>query len=176
MEDGAGLIEAAAAGAVRRFGLSCPWWHSSAAGKVSLTKPPSAPARVAPAVAVPGEPKPAAVAAQPERTESVRARTPAVQYVESRTTTRGREYTLRALGAAEPRMFTLLIPGEAFSSHTIRFQDGPDLCFRRLQRELTADPDLLPDDGMVLTAEEIGDYRAGREQPANERRRRSPDV
>jgi hypothetical protein len=99
---------------------------------------------------------------------------PSVQYVEVRTTELGREYTLLALGGAEPRLFVLLIPGEAFTSRAVRFQDGPDLCFRRLQRELTADPDLLPDGGMVLTAEEIGDYRAGREQPANERRRRGP--
>jgi len=95
-----------------------------------------------------------------------------VQYVDVRTTVLGREYTLRALGATEPRTFVLLIPEEAFTSRTIRFQDGPDLCFRRLQRELTADPDLLPDGDMILTADEISDYRAGREQPANERRRR----
>ena len=117
---------------------------------------------------------PAPDAPKPEKAEPVRSRTPAVQYVDFRTTDLGREYTLRALGAAEPRLFVLLIPNEAFSSRAVRFQDGPDLCFRRLQRELTADPDLLPDGDMALTTEEISDYRAGREQPANERRRRKP--
>jgi len=105
----------------------------------------------------------------------MRTSTPSVQYIDMRTTGLGREYTLRALGAAEPRVFVLLIPGEAFASRAIRFQDGPDLCFRRLQRELTADPDLLPDGDMVLTPEEIDNYRAGREQPSNERRRRGPN-
>ena len=121
---------------------------------------------------MPQEPKPAPSADVPKRSEPTRARTPSGQYIDMRTTVLGREYTLRALGAAEPRVFVLLIPGAAFASHAIRFQDGPDLCFRRLQRELTADPDLLPADDLVLTDQEITDYRAGREQPANERRRR----
>jgi hypothetical protein len=125
---------------------------------------------------VPREPLPAPSAEVPERAEPTRSRTPSVQYVDVRTTVHGREYMLRALGPAEPRVFVLLIPEEAFSSRAIRFQDGPDLCFRRLQRELTADPDLLPDGDMVLTAEEISDYRAGREQPANERRRRGTNA
>ncbi len=99
-----------------------------------------------------------------------------MQYVDVRTRADGREYTLRALSQAEPRTFVLLIPGEAFTSRAIRFQDGPDLCFRRLQRELIADPDLLPDGDMILTAEEISDYRAGREQPAKERFRRGPAI
>jgi hypothetical protein len=77
------------------------------------------------------------------------------------------------MGAAEPRVFVVLIPGEAFASHAVRFQDGPDLCFRRLQRDLSADPDLPADSDMVLSAEEINDYRAGREQPVSERRRRN---
>ncbi len=104
----------------------------------------------------------------------MRSRPPAVQYVGFRTTASGREYTLCATGGLEPRLFVLLIPGDAFVSHTVRFQDGPDLCFRRLQRELTADPDLLPGGGLVLTREELLDYQEGRAQPANERRRRGP--
>ena len=73
-------------------------------------------------------------------------------------------------------MFVLVIPNDAFASRAVRFQDGPDLCFRRLQRELTADPDLLPDGSMALTAAEISEYRAGREQPADQRRRRKPNL
>lgn len=109
-----------------------------------------------------------------KRVESTRSRPPAVQYVGFRTTAAGREYTLCATGGLEPRLFVLLIPGDAFVQHAVRFQDGPDLCFRRLQRELTADPDLLPGGGFVLTPEELLDYQAGRAQPTNERRRRGP--
>jgi hypothetical protein len=137
-----------------------------------LTKPSPARVRIAPVAA--RAPVPAPGVGAPERPEPARSRIPTVQFVDFRTTPRGREYTLRALGADEPRVFVLVIPGEAFDSRAIRFQDGPDLCFRRLQRELTADPDLPPDGGMVLTDEEIDDYRAGREQPARERRRRRP--
>ena len=134
--------------------------------KPCLEAPRSAPAVVAPVPALaPGEGK---------RADSARARPPAVQYVGFRTTAAGREYTLCASGGLEPRLFVLLIPGEAFVSHAVRFQDGPDLCFRRLQRELTADPDLLPGGGLVLTTEELLDYQQGRAQPANERRRRGP--
>ena len=80
------------------------------------------------------------------------------------------------MGEAEPRVFVVLIPDEAFASHAVRFQDGPDLCFRRLQRDLTARPDLPADRGMVLSDEEIREYRAGREQPASERRGRRSGV
>jgi hypothetical protein len=137
--------------------------------KPSLEAPRPAPATIAapqPALA-PGD-------AKHERAEATRARTPSVQYVGFRTTANGREYTLCASGGNEPRLFVLLIPGEAFVSNAVRFQDGPDLCFRRLQRELTADPDLLPGGGFVLTSEELLAYQAGRAQPANERRRRGP--
>jgi len=108
------------------------------------------------------------------RSESGRSRPPAVRYIGCQTTANGREYTLCATGGLEPRMFVLLIPGEAFVSHAVRFQDGPDLCFRRLQLELSADPDLLPGAGLVLTAAELLDYRQGRTQPSHERRRRGP--
>ena len=141
-----------------------------------MTKLLPAPDRLAPVVVAPHEPIPAPGAELQDHAQPVRSRASAVQYVDFRTTERGREYTLRASGAADPRLFVLLIPGEAFASRAVRFQDGPDLCFRRLQRELTADPDLLPNGDMALTAEEISEYRAGREQPANERRRRQPNV
>ena len=117
-----------------------------------MTKLHLAPDAHAPVALVPPEPIPAPVAAKPEKAEPARSRTPPVQYVDFQTTEQGREYTLRALGAAEPRMFVLVIPNDAFASRAVRFQDGPDLCFRRLQRELTADPDLLPDGSMALTA------------------------
>ena len=131
-----------------------------------------APDGVAPVAVVSRHPDPASTAEAQERATPARSRAPSVQYLDCRTTARGREYTLRALGAAEPRLFVLLIPDEAFTSRALRFQDGPDLCFRRLQRELTADPDLPSDGDMVLSAEEISDYRAGREQPVSERRGR----
>ena len=159
------------ASAARRSGLSCRWWRRIAAGKELMAKLLPAPDRFA-VTSVPHEPSSVPRAGKPERAEAARTRPPAVQFVGFHTTDRGREYTLSASGAEEPRLFVLLIPSAEFESHSVRFQDGPDLCFRRLNRELAADPDLLPGGGMVLTSEELRDYRAGREQPAVERRRR----
>jgi hypothetical protein len=139
-----------------------------------LSKPSPVEARLAPIAGDEAALATAVIAGKRDRAETARSRPPAVQYVGFRTTTNGREYTLCATGGVEPRLFVLLIPGDAFVKHAVRFQDGPDLCFRRLQRELTADPDLLPGGGFVLTTEELLDYREGRAQPANERRRRGP--
>lgn len=137
-----------------------------------MAKQLKAPNPLARVTAAPPEPLPAPGADLREPAHPARPPAPFVRFVDFRTTARGREYTLSASGAAEMRLFVLLIPEEAFVSRAVRYQDGPDLCFRRLQRELTADPDLPPGSGMVLTADEISDYRAGSEQPASERRRR----
>lgn len=52
-----------------------------------------------------------------------------------------REYRFTVRPAAgEMREFTVTILNEAFSSHRARFQDAPDICSHRLQRELAAPP------------------------------------
>jgi hypothetical protein len=137
-----------------------------------LTRLPPPQDRVAPEAVAPSEPASPAPPVKPKGPDAARARTPSVQYVDVRSTDRGREYSLRVLTATEPRLFVLVIPGEAFVSGGIRFQDGPDLCFRRLSRDLTADPDLLPGDALEISAAEIRNYRVGQEQPAQERRKR----
>lgn len=126
-----------------------------------------------PAPGAAGVPEPSLAPGDGKRAEPLRARPPALQYVGFRTTAAGREYTLCASGGLEPRMFVVLIPSEAFASHTARFQDGPDLCFRRLRRELTDDPDLLPGAGLVLTTEELLDYVQGSVPKPNPTRRRA---
>jgi hypothetical protein len=103
------------------------------------------------------------------RTGSMRP--PAVCYLGFRTTTDGREYTCRVTDGLGPRTFVLLIPHQAFSSREVRFQDAPDLCFARLQRELVADPDLVPSSLLVLTAQELLEYRNVREHRTSGRKR-----
>lgn len=105
---------------------------------------------------------------------AARKRPPAVSYLGFRTTDEGREYSLRAGGDSEPRLFVMLIRHEVFTSRQARFQDAPGLCFTKLQRALEADPELLPGARLVLTTEELFDYRAARETRAPERRRRAP--
>jgi hypothetical protein len=101
-------------------------------------------------------------------------RPPAVQYLGFRSTGAGREYSLRVTGGLGPRVFVVLVTHETFASGEARFQDAPDLCFTRLQRDLAADPDLLPGPLLALTSQEIFAYRDARQKrPLGSRRRRS---
>lgn len=98
-----------------------------------------------------------------------------MSYLGFRTTRDGREYTLRASGAVEPRYFVVFIPHEVFASKAARFQDAPDLCFGKLQRALVADPELLPGARLILTAQELLEYRvAGEKRPPTRARTRPP--
>jgi hypothetical protein len=97
-----------------------------------------------------------------------------VRYLGCRTTDEGREYTLRVNDGLEARLFVLLITREAFASQKARFQDAPDLCFGKLQRELMADPGLLPDARLVVTTQELLDYRSARDKRPPARTRRPP--
>jgi hypothetical protein len=95
-----------------------------------------------------------------------------VRYLGFRTTADGREYSLRVTDGLEPRLFVLLITHEVFASREARFQDAPDLCFAKLQRDLVADPGLLPGPRLVLTAQELLEYRDARERRSPNRARR----
>ena len=109
--------------------------------------------------------------AHPERESSTRPRPPIVRYVGFTTTADGREYTCRVNDGLGQRQFVLFIAHRAFAAREARFQDAPDLCCARLQRELAADPDLVPGSRLSLTAEELLDYRNVREHRAPGRRR-----
>jgi hypothetical protein len=68
-----------------------------------------------------------------------------VEYVGFTTNERAREYTLRVRQkAAEAIEVTLSIDSQAFLDKRVRYQDGPEICFLKLQKELTA-----ADDGRV---------------------------
>lgn len=49
-----------------------------------------------------------------------------------------REYALRIRTPGDPdRDFILVIANEAFRSNRVRYQDAPEICFLKLQRELS---------------------------------------
>jgi len=121
------------------------------------------------ALANPGAVPPAVDGARPPKP-------PMVRYVGFQSTAAGREYTMHVTGGGEPRDFVLLVPHEAFASRAARYQDAPDLCFRRMQRELGTDPGQPPGPGFVLTAEELLDYRTARDARPPVRKRRPPVV
>jgi hypothetical protein len=83
-------------------------------------------------------------------------------------TSAGRAYRLRVDGVGEPRLFTVTILTAAFDTRKARFQDAPELCFARLQRELATNAELPDGLEFVITPAEIDEYR-------DAQLRRSPD-
>jgi hypothetical protein len=98
----------------------------------------------------------------------VPARPVSIRYMGFECTSQGRAYRLRVDGVGDPRLFTVTIPNVAFESRKARFQDAPELCFARLQRELLSNADLPDGLELVITPAELDEYR-------DAQLRRSPD-
>lgn len=85
---------------------------------------------------------------------------PQVQYIGFTTKDSSREYTLRLrANGGEPRDFVVAITSEAFIAHRARYQDGPDICFLKLQKELLAAGDGLPAAYLSVTDADLEEYR-----------------
>jgi hypothetical protein len=83
-----------------------------------------------------------------------------VQYVGFEVKTKLREYTFRVKeGADEPREYTLTIPNEAFLARRARYQDAPEICSHRLQRELDASTNHPPKSHWTISDVELEEYR-----------------
>jgi hypothetical protein len=101
---------------------------------------------------------------------------PHVEYVGFKAREAAREYTLRVKQAGGSDDFTLSIPNEAFISRRVRYQDGPDICFLRLQRELAALGGALPaSTHLAITDEEIEEYRVAHAPKPPTRRAKPPE-
>jgi hypothetical protein len=97
-----------------------------------------------------------------------------VRYLGFEATDAGREYSLSVETDGERRLFVIVIPHAAFAAHRARFQDGPDLCFAKLQRELAADPAFAPRAALVVTDGDLAHYRDSQAKRVPDRKRRSP--
>lgn len=74
-----------------------------------------------------------------------------------------REYTFAVREVStEPREFTLTIPNAAFNERLLRIQDAPDVCSRKLHRELQANANHPPETHYAITNAELEDYRVAR--------------
>jgi len=62
--------------------------------------------------------------------------------------------------STEPRDFTLAISNSAFDDHLISYQDAPDICSRKLRRELAAYDNHPPETRLDLTVADLEDYRS----------------
>lgn len=61
---------------------------------------------------------------------------------------------------SEPRDFTLTISNSAFADHLISYQDAPDICSRKLRRELAAYGNNPPETRLDITVADLVDYRS----------------
>jgi len=83
-----------------------------------------------------------------------------VQYVGFESKVKTREYTFRVKeGGDEPREFTLTILNEAFLARRARYQDAPDICAHRLQRELDASTNHPLKNHWAISDTELEEYR-----------------
>jgi len=58
----------------------------------------------------------------------------------------------------EVREYTVTIANEAFVSHRARYQDGPDICLSRLNRELASNANHPDATEFAVTDLELADY------------------
>jgi hypothetical protein len=81
-----------------------------------------------------------------------------LEYLGFRNAPGRREYLLSVKSLTEVRAYTIWIPDGAFTARHVRLQDGPDVCYRKLQRVLEATE---PSDLRCLevTESELHEYR-----------------
>lgn len=92
-----------------------------------------------------------------------------VEYVGFRTSATKREYVLRSHFGPEVREYTVGIVLSAFTTGRARYQDGPEICYLRLMRELEADPGMAGAADFTITDTELTAYVTAHTTPARSR-------
>ncbi len=82
-----------------------------------------------------------------------------VEYIGFTNSKDAREYKLRVLNGGVYHDFVRAISFDAFISRRARYQDAPDICFLKLQRELAERDGNLPDAYLCLTDSDLEEYR-----------------
>ncbi len=93
-----------------------------------------------------------------------------IQYLGFQTGKSGRNYNYRVIAPkSEKREFTLTILTEAFSERHVCFQDGADICYRKLQEALGLEDAGQPlPHHFVISDQELDAYRE-KHRPARRR-------
>jgi hypothetical protein len=117
-------------------------------------------------------PSPAAVLA-PRPARIVRPQL-ALQYMGFKNDGPCREYRLMVREGENVREYTVSIPQTAFSDGRARLQDGPDICYLRMQREMLANG-LTGPTHLTITDEDLQAYRTAH-APVPRGRSKSPVV
>ena|SRR5437870_998974 len=94
---------------------------------------------------------------------------PTLEYIGFRTTAARREYFLRCRSGEDIHEYTVGIAQAAFSAGRARFQDGPEICYAKLQRELDncGGQAVAPD--LTVSDAELAGYRESHTVPARRR-------
>jgi hypothetical protein len=96
-----------------------------------------------------------------------------VEYMGFKSLESAREYRLRVhQGASVLQDVTIVIANSAFLTKLVRYQDGPELCFHKLQRAVASSTETMPDRLYVSDAD-LADYAAAH---APKPTRRKPPV
>jgi hypothetical protein len=82
-----------------------------------------------------------------------------VEYLGFTTTTLAREYHLRVHQGAEIHDFMVAVSNDAFLDHRLKYQDGPEICFLKLQRALAEGEGSLPESELAVTQSDLDAYR-----------------
>ncbi len=98
-----------------------------------------------------------------------------IQYVGFTVRGAAREYTLRVrLASGDSRDFVVSISTEAFLTRHVRYQDAPEVCFLKLQRELVACGDGPLISKVIITEDDLEEYRVAHAPRSPQRRPKVP--
>lgn len=82
-----------------------------------------------------------------------------VEYLGFRNTADRREYLLRSHTGTEIRAYTVGIELDAFARGRVRLQDGPEISYLKLQKELEASESALEQEDFTVSDVELLGYR-----------------
>jgi hypothetical protein len=102
------------------------------------------------------------------------ANSPKSEYLGFTVNNTSRVYRLRIRQEGESHEFALAIPIRAFLTNQVRYQDAPEICFLKLERELMANTDSLPPTHLQVSDTELDEYREAHKKKPLGRRSKLP--
>jgi hypothetical protein len=99
----------------------------------------------------------------------------AVEYVGFRTTSDHREYVLRSRVGADRREYTVGIAHEAFASGRAKYQDGPAICYEKLERELQG-PEPSQASHFEVSEADLVEFQKAHASPQKRRHKATPPA
>jgi hypothetical protein len=83
-----------------------------------------------------------------------------IQYAGFEVSASSRVYSFNVIDTGTTRRFTVQVPSEAFRPASLLLQDGPGICFARLEHELQRETQRLPTLGhLTIGEQDIREYR-----------------